>query len=390
MTNSKIIPFSPPSITEHEIDKVLEVLRSGWLTTGTMCHTFEEEFAEFVNADAALAVNSCTAALELALRLKGIGPEDEVITSTVTFTSTVNVIEHVGAKPVLVDVEPDTLNIDPENIRNAITSRTKAIIVVHFAGHPVDLGKIQAICEQYDIELIEDAAHALPARYRGKMIGSFNNLAAFSFYATKNLSTGEGGMLTGSREMIEKARSLSLHGLSRNAWNRYGAKGSWIYDVIDAGFKCNMGDIQAALGLAQLSRLPEMQSRRAEIVSLYNRRLDNHPLLEIPTVRSDVDHALHLYVVRLKIFNDHGNARDTLIERLSEDAIKTSVHFIPVHMHSFYKEKYKFEKAFCPIATNNYYRMLSLPLSPALKDEQINRVIDAVIREVETINVKAA
>lgn len=390
MSKPEIIPFSPPSITEHEIGKVLEVLQSGWLTTGKLCHEFENEFAEFVDADAALAVNSCTAALELALRLKGIGVGDEVITSTMTFTSTVNVIEHVGAKPILVDVEADTLNIDPECVRNAITNKTKAIIVVHFAGHPVNLEQLQRMCQENNIELIEDAAHALPARYQGQMIGSFNNLAAFSFYATKNLSTGEGGMLTGSRQMIENARCLSLHGMSRNAWNRYGEKGTWSYDVIAAGFKCNMGDIQAALGLAQLSRLPEMQTRRAEIVNRYNNAFNDHPLLQIPTIRSGIDHALHLYILRLKVTGDHGDARNNFIDQLGNAGIKTSVHFIPVHLHSFYAKRYQFENNFCPIATSNYHRMVSLPLSPALQDDQINRVIDNVIHTVENLHLKAA
>jgi len=390
MSKPEIIPFSPPSITEHEIGKVLEVLQSGWLTTGKLCHEFEKEFAEFVDADAALALNSCTAALELALRLKGIGVGDEVITSTMTFTSTVNVIEHVGAKPILVDVEADTLNIDPACVRNAITNKTKAIIVVHFAGHPVNLGQLQQICKENNIELIEDAAHALPALYQGKMIGSLNNLAAFSFYATKNLSTGEGGMLTGSREMIEKARCLSLHGMSRNAWNRYGEKGTWSYDVVAPGFKCNMGDIQAALGLAQLSRLPEMQSRRADIVQLYNEGFDSHPLLETPTTRTDVQNALHLYILRLRVANDHGQARNNLIDQLGNAGIKTSVHFIPVHLHSFYAKRYRFDDKFCHVATSNYHRMVSLPLSPALSNDQVKRVIDNVIHAVENLHVKAA
>lgn len=390
MSKPEIIPFSPPSITEHEIGKVLEVLQSGWLTTGKLCHQFEKEFAEFVDADAALALNSCTAALELALRLKGIGVGDEVITSTMTFTSTVNVIEHVGAKPILVDVEADTLNIDPACVRNAITDKTKAIIVVHFAGHPVNLGQLQHLCQENNIELIEDAAHALPARFQGKMIGSLNNLAAFSFYATKNLSTGEGGMLTGSREMIEKARCLSLHGMSRNAWNRYGEKGTWSYDVVAPGFKCNMGDIQAALGLAQLSRLPEMQSRRADIVQLYNEGFDSHPLLETPTTRPDVENALHLYILRLRVADDHGQARNNLIDQLGNAGIKTSVHFIPVHLHSFYAKRYRFDDKFCHVATSNYHRMVSLPLSPALSNDQVKRVIDNVMHAVENLHVKAA
>jgi dTDP-4-amino-4,6-dideoxygalactose transaminase len=255
----RVVRFSPPAIGDDEIREVVDTLQSDWITTGPKVALFEKRFRDFVGAPAALALNSCTAGLHLSLVTLGIGPGDEVITSTLTFASTVNVIEHVGARPVLVDVEPDTLNLDSHRVAAAITSRTKAIIVVHFAGHPADLDALAALAQTHGIALVEDAAHALPAAYRGRRVGSSANLTSFSFYATKNLTTAEGGMLTGDAELVERARILSLHGMSRNAWNRYGADGTWFYDVVCPGFKYNMTDLQAALGLAQLGRLETLQ-----------------------------------------------------------------------------------------------------------------------------------
>lgn len=370
------VPFSPPSITDVEIEQVLDTLRSGWITTGPKTREFEQAFAERVQAPAALAVNSCTAALAIALRLHDVGPGDEVITTTLTFTSTVNVIEHTGATPVLVDVEPDTLNIDPQAIRRAITPRTKAVIAVHFAGQPVELDQVQAICDEHGLKLIEDAAHAIPAAFGDRPIGSGPNLTAFSFYATKNLATGEGGMLTGEPDQIERARSLSLHGMSRNAWNRYGAKGSWFYSIEEPGFKCNMSDLQAALGLAQLQRLDELQARRAEIFDNYDQAFAASPDLQTPTRRGGRDHAYHLYVLRLT--GALAGARDRLIDTLREAGVSTSVHFIPVHRHQYYAGKYGYPPEDFPVANESYGRMLSLPLSPVLSDEQVGWVVQNV------------
>ncbi|MGH7504026.1 MAG: DegT/DnrJ/EryC1/StrS family aminotransferase, partial [Longimicrobiales bacterium] len=246
---ASFLPFAPPLIGDDEIQEVVDTLRSGWITTGPKTRQFEREFAERFDAPGALALNSCTAGLHTALVALGIGPGDEVITTPITFAATINVIEHVGARPVLVDVEPDTLNIDPLAIERAITNRTKVIVPVHYAGHPVDLDSIHELADAHGITLLEDAAHAVAAKYKGRWIGACSNPVAFSFYATKNLTTGEGGMLTGEPHFLERARIISLHGMSVNAWNRYGNGGSWFYEVVLPGFKYNMTDIQASLGL---------------------------------------------------------------------------------------------------------------------------------------------
>jgi dTDP-4-amino-4,6-dideoxygalactose transaminase len=381
-----IVRFSPPSIGEDEIREVVDTLGSDWITTGPKVARFEQQFRGFVGAPAALALNSCTAGLHLSLVALGIGPCDEVITSTLTFTSTVNVVEHVGARPVLVDVEADTLNLDPECVESAITPRTKAIIAVHYAGHPADLDSLQEIADRHGIALIEDAAHGLPAAYRGRTVGSSANLTSFSFYATKNLTTGEGGMLTGDPELVDRARILSLHGMSRNAWNRYGAEGTWFYDVVAPGFKYNMTDIQAALGLAQLARFEKLQARRARIFARYNEALMSIPGLLLPACRDHVEHAWHLYVLRINDGVFRGG-RDQMVKLLKARGICTSVHFIPVHLHTYYREKYGYRADDFPIALENYQRMLSLPLSPALTDDDVSRVI-ASVREIAGESIK--
>ncbi|MHB8425171.1 MAG: DegT/DnrJ/EryC1/StrS family aminotransferase, partial [Gammaproteobacteria bacterium] len=265
----EFLSFSPPSVGEEEVAAVSEVLRSAWITTGPKTRQFEQEFATLLGASGTLALNSCTAALHTALVTLGVGPGDEVITTPMTFAASVNVIEHVGARPVLVDVQPDTLNIDPVKIEAAVTGKTQAIIPVHYTGHPADLDFILKIADKHRLAVLEDAAHALPAKYKGKYIGAGSNPVAFSFYATKNLTTAEGGMLTGTPEFLEKARVISLHGMSRDAWKRYDKGGSWYYEVILPGFKYNMTDIQAAIGLVQLRRLAGFQARRREIVARY-------------------------------------------------------------------------------------------------------------------------
>ncbi len=373
----QIVRFSPPAIGPEEIREVVDSLESDWITTGPKVARFEQKFRDYVGAPAALALSSCTAGLHLSLVAVGIGPGDEVITSTLTFVSTVNVIEHVGAKPVLVDIEPDTLNLDPQCVERAITPSTKAIIAVHYAGHPADIAAISAIANRHNIVLIEDAAHALPASYHGRLIGSSTNLTSFSFYATKNLTTAEGGMLTGDAQLIDKARTLSLHGMTRNAWNRYGSEGTWFYDIVCPGFKCNMTDLQASLGLVQLSRLDSLQRRRAEIFARYNAAFESLAQLQVPASRPDVESARHLYVLRLHD-DAAGGGRDALIAELKAHGICTSVHFIPVHLHTYYRRKYGYQPEDFPVALDNYRRMLSLPLSPALTDDEVSRVIDAV------------
>ena len=381
------LPFSPPLIGDEEIDAVVDTLRSGWLTTGPKTGRFEREFAEYVASPAALALNSCTAGLHTALVTLGIGPGDEVITTPMTFAASVNVIEHVGARPVLADVEPDTLNIAPDCIEAAISPRTKAIIPVHYAGHPVDLDAINALAAQYDLAVVEDAAHAISAKYRGRPIGSGPNPAAFSFYATKNLTTGEGGMLTGSHDFLAQARIISLHGMDQEAWKRYQSGGRWRYDIVSPGFKYNMTDIQAAIGIQQLLKLHNMQQRRREVVESYHNAFAALDELELPSVRPEVESAYHLYVVRLK----PGRlriGRDQFVEQLTERNIGTSVHFIPIHRHSYYRDKYGYQPDDFPVASQNAQRILSFPLNPRMSDQDVADVIDAVHDVVQTYKVR--
>lgn len=376
------LPFSPPAISEEEIAAVTDTLRSDWITTGPKTRRFEGEFAQYLGAPAALALNSCTAGLHLALLTLDIGPGDEVITTPMTFCSSVNVIEHVGARPVLADIEPDTLTIDPAWVADAITPRTRAIMPVHYAGHPADMGPLVELARQHELYLVEDAAHALPAVYRGQRIGTIGDLTAFSFYATKNLTTAEGGMLTGAPELIERARLLSLHGMSRDAWKRYDANGTWYYEVVEAGWKYNMTDIQAAIGLVQLQRLETMQRRRREIVAQYNEAFGQVDALQTPTERLDAESAWHLYVLRLHL-DRLTIDRARFIEELRARNIGTSVHFIPIHLHPYYRDRYGFQPEDFPVAYREYQRLISLPLHPGLTDEDVGDVINAVRDIVE-------
>ncbi len=378
MARVDFLPYSPPMIGAEEIDEVVDTLRSDWITTGPKTRRFEADFAAFTGAPGALALNSCTAGLHTALAALNIGPDDEVITTPMTFAATVNVVEHVGARPVLVDVEPDTLNLDPRRVPAAITPRTKVLLPVHYTGHPVELDAMQAIADTHGLTLLEDAAHALPARYKGRLIGAGANPVAFSFYATKNLTTAEGGMLTGAPDFLQRARLVSLHGMSHDAWKRYDKGGSWFYEVVYPGFKYNMTDIQAALGLWQLKKLPGFHARRADIAARYNAAFGADAALEIPTVRPEVEPAWHLYVLRL-----HPEAltidRNRFIEELRDRNIATSVHFIPIHLHPYYRDKYGYAPEDFPVANAAFARMLSLPLYPRMSDGDVADVIEAVL-----------
>jgi len=373
----EFLSFSPPCLGQEEIDEVIETLRSAWITTGPKVREFERQFAEFVGAPAALAVSSATDAMLVALAALNIGPGDEVITTAMTFCSTVHVIEHLGARPVLVDVEPDTLCIDPVAAARAVTARTQGLLPVHIHGHPCHMDALLEIATQRGLFVLEDAAHALPARYKGRMVGTIGTATAFSFYATKNMTTAEGGMLTGDPDLIEVARRWSLHGISRDAYNRYSAEGSWFYEVVLPGFKCNMTDIQASLGLQQLKKLPRFQDRRRQVVRRYNEAFARVPEIKIPVERSDVESAWHLYVVRLNL-EQLTIDRARFIEELKARNIGTSVHFIPVHLHPYYRDKYGFRAEDFPVAYENYKRILSLPLHPGLSDQDVDDVIEAV------------
>jgi len=372
------LPFAPPLIGEEEIAEVVDTLRSDWITTGPKVARFEAEFATAVSAQAALALNSCTAGLHTALVASEVGAGDEVITTPLTFAATVNVIEHVGARPILVDVEPDTLTIDPARIEAAITPRTRGIIPVHYAGHPAEMDPIHELARAHRLLVLEDAAHALPASYRGRHIGSGPNPVAFSFYATKNLTTAEGGMLTADPEFLARARILSLHGLSRDAATRYAAGGHWAYEVLAPGFKYNMTDMQGALGLWQLRKLDRFQDRRREVVTAYQAAFTGEEALELPVARPWVQHAWHLYVLRLRPAALR-IGRDRFIEELTQRNIGTSVHFIPIHVHPYYRDKYGYLADSFPVAYDGFQRMISLPLSPRLSDQDVADVIEAVL-----------
>jgi dTDP-4-amino-4,6-dideoxygalactose transaminase len=377
------LPFSPPAIGEEEIDEVVDTLRSPWITTGPKVQRFERAFADFLGVPDAVAMSSCTAALHTALVAMGVGPGDEVITSPITFAATVNVIEHVGARPVLADVDPETLNIDPARVMEAITPRTRALLPVHFAGHPAELGALRTIAKEHRLMVLEDAAHALPAAYRGERIGSGPDPVAFSFYATKNLTTAEGGMLTGCDGMLQMARVIGLHGMTRDAWKRYARGGSWRYEVVMAGFKYNMTDIAAAIGIHQLARLESFHRRREEIAARYTEAFAEEPALEVPVRRAHVEHAWHLYVLRLRP-DALRIDRDQFIEELALREIGTSVHFIPIHLHPYYRDKYGYVPERFPVAHGNFQRMLSLPLHPRLSDDDVADVIDAVLDVVQS------
>ena len=384
------LPFSPPLIGEEEIEEVVDTLRSDWITTGPKVKRFEQEFARFVGASDTLAVSSCTAALHLALLALGIGPGDGVVTTALTFCSGIHVIEHVGARPVLVDVERETLNLDVSRIRGAIAHaekthgiKVKAILPVHLHGHPCDMDAIIEIANQSGLAVIEDAAHSLPARYKGAIIGSGFAAAkvpvatCFSFYATKNMTTAEGGMLVASPEMMDRARVWALHGMDRDAWKRYGSQGSWFYEVVCPGYKYNMTDLQAAIGLRQLRKLPSFHARRREIVAQYNAAFSESAEVQIPAERTEVDHAWHLYALRLNLHR-LGFTRDDFMAQLRSRNIGSSVHFIPIHLHRYYREKYGYRPDDFPVALAEYQRMLSLPLSPRMTEDDVQDVIGAV------------
>lgn len=386
---SSFLPFSPPSLGEDEIAEVVDTLRSDWITTGPKVKRFEADFAAAVGAHDALAVFSCTDALQVALAALGVGPGDAVFTTTMTFCATAHVAEHLGATPVLVDIDAGTLNIDVAALAVAVDEVVaggqlvpRAVIPVHHSGHPCDLDAVFAVAERHGMAVIEDAAHALPAEYRGSTIGrprpgGVPHAIAFSFYATKNMTTAEGGMLTATPELLDEARLWSLHGMSRDAWKRYGKGGSWFYEVVRPGFKCNMTDIQAALGLHQLRRLDDFQRRRREVVARYQEAFAAIPELQCPVERPEVRSAWHLYVLRLdldRLSIDRGG----FIDALGAANIGSSVHFIPLHLHPFYRDKYGLRPEQFPVAQREYERMLSLPLNPRLTDDDVTDVIDAV------------
>jgi dTDP-4-amino-4,6-dideoxygalactose transaminase len=376
---SEYIPFYKPNMGKEEVESVTESIESGWLTTGKKVKEFQERFSDFIGVKHSLAVNSCTAGLHLLLVAAGIGKGDEVITTSMTFVSTVNVIDEVGAKPVLADIDPRTFNIDVEDIKNKITENTKAIMPVHMAGQACNMNEIMEIAEEHDLYVFEDAAHAVWSKYDDKMIGSFSDGAAFSFYATKNLCTGEGGMVTtNDDELAEKIKINTLHGISKDVYDRYSKKGaSWYYDVVTPGFKYNMPDINAAMGIEQLKKLEDMQLKRKEIEEKYNESFKEIEGINIPHVKENIRHAWHLYIILLDLEVLDIN-RDQFIERLEENDIGSSVHFIPIHYHKYYRENYDYQKGDFPNTEYVFERNISLPFYPSMTEKEINRVIKVV------------
>lgn len=380
---TEFIPFHRPSIGEEEIQEVVETLRSGWLTTGPRVARFERAFQSYTGSSHAVAVNSATAGLHLTLAALNVGPGDEVITSPMTFCATVHAILHVGARPVLADIGPDG-NISPDEIRRKITLRTRAIIPVHIAGLPCEMDEIRALARRNGVAVIEDAAHAAGARYRGRPVGAgplngelSSDAVVFSFYATKNLTTGEGGMVTTHLSNVaESVRSLSLHGLNHDAWNRYGDKGDWHYDVAAHGFKYNLSDLQAAIGIHQLQKLESFVDRREELASIYNSEFADVEEVEVPPDNREARHAWHLYILRLNLETLNID-RAQFISELRQKGIGTSVHFIPIPLHSYFARLFPDQSGY-QRALELYPRIISLPLYPALSEEQVRYVAGCV------------
>ena len=373
----EFLPFAAPLLGDEEIEEVVHCLRSGWLTTGHKVKQFEREFGEFIGAKHALAVNSCTAALHLALEAVGVGPGDEVICPAFTFYATAEPIARAGATPVFADIDPATLNLDPEDVAARITPRTKAIVAVHLFGRPAPVTELAAL----GVPVIEDAAHAIPTRYKGRMVGTLSDVTCFSFYATKNVTTGEGGMVVTDRDdIMERMRLMHLHGMSRDAWKRYTQNGSWSYEILAPGFKYNLTDIAAAIGIHQLRKCHAFHRRRLGIADQYDAAFAGLPGVSIPRVQDRESHGWHLYVIQIdpeRLTID----RDAFIDRLIARNIGVSVHFIPLHVHPYYRERYALQPSDFPNAWAAYERIVSLPIYAKMTDDDVRHVIDAV-REI--------
>jgi dTDP-4-amino-4,6-dideoxygalactose transaminase len=379
MGDNRFVPFAAPEIGEDEIREVVDTLRNGWLTTGPKVQRFEADFTAWLGGGLeSVAVNSATAGLHLALEALGIGPGDEVITTTHTFTATAEVVRYLGADPVFVDIRPDTLCIDPDAVVRAITPRTRAIMPVHYAGHAADMPALLDIARHHGLRIIEDAAHALPTTCGGKLIGTLDSdVTVFSFYANKTITTGEGGMLvTRNPEIAKRARVMRLHGISRDAFDRFTArKAAWAYEIVAPGFKYNLTDIAGALGILQLRRAREFQERRQAIARRFDAALFELPLVLPPRPTGDV-HAWHLYVIQLSDAATVG--RDEFIERMFARNVGVSVHYIPLHLHPYWRNTYRLVPAQFPVSQRVFERAISLPIYPGMSTEDVATVIGAV------------
>ncbi len=390
MNDFDYIPFHRPLIEQDECDAVQAVLTSGWLTTGRVAAEFERQFAEYVGCKHALAVNSATAALQLALDAMGLSEGDEVLVPTYTFTATAEVVTYFGARPVLCDSVAGGFNIDLKDAERRITERTRAIIPVHLGGEPCDMDAMRLLAERHGLRVIEDAAHALPASWASQRIGSISDMTAFSFYATKTITTGEGGMLTTNNDAFAaRVARMRLHGISSDAWNRYAKEGSWYYEVEHAGYKLNMPDLLAALGGAQLKKANRFLRLRREIAARYSEAFASMPELETPPqVSAKAEHSWHLYILRVR--PERLNiGRNDLIETLKKLGIGTAVHYIPLHLHPFYRRTYGYAQGDFRHAEDAYARCLSLPIYPGMSAADVERVIGAVTHAVRENRVRA-
>jgi dTDP-4-amino-4,6-dideoxygalactose transaminase len=372
------VPFHRAPVGEEEVRAVGEVIRSGWMTMGPRTFEFETEFAKYVGARDAIAVSTGTAALHLALEAAAIGEGDEVLLPTTTFTATAEAVTYLKARPVLVDVDPITMNLAPEDAARRITPRTKAIIPVHLGGQACDMDELQSLARNNGLRVIEDAAHALPSEYRGKKVGQISEFTCFSFYATKTLTTGEGGMVTTENpQAAERIRLMRLHGIERDAWKRYRGDGSWSYEVLEAGFKYNLTDIQAAIGLVQLEKCDAMRQARQRVAQYYTEAYSSFEELLLPQIRSDRSSSWHLYLLRLRTDRLRVD-RAAFIQALSARGVSCSVHFIPLHLQPYYQRAFGYKRGDFPIAEQQYESCLSLPIFPGMTDQEIDHVIRAV------------
>ena len=379
----KFLPFALPLIGEDEITEVVDTLRSGWLTTGKKTQVFEEDFARFVNASYALGVNSATSGLHLALEAVGVGPGDLVITTPYTFTATAEVIRYLGADPLLVDIDPDTFNIDPALIRDALEKHdnVKAIMPVHFAGQSCEMDEIIQLAKSYNVKIVEDAAHALPTTWKGKLIGSLPgaDITVYSFYVTKTIATGEGGMVvTENKDYVSRMKTMRLHGINRDVFDRYTSdKPSWFYEVVEPGYKYNMTDVAASLGIHQLKQAWAFQKRREWIAQQYDDAFKDLPVSVPHVEHPDDTHAWHLYVLQLNLEGLVIN-RDQFIEKMAAENIGTSVHFIPLHLQPYWRDRYHYQESDFPIALKVYRQAVSLPIYPKMTNNDVENVIAAV------------
>lgn len=381
--SKRFVPFHLPEIGDEEIFSVVDTLRSGWLTTGHKVKQFQEQFAKAVGARHAVATSSGTAALHLALHAIGVKEGDEVIVPTMTFAATAEAVQYLRARPVLVDCQSDTLNLDPDRVERAITARTKVILPVHFGGHPCEMDRILQIAKQYHLRVVEDGAHALPAWYQGRMVGTISGVTCFSFYATKTLTTGEGGMATTEDpEWADRMRIMSLHGISKDAWKRYSSEGSWYYEIIAPGYKYNLTDIAAAIGIEQLKKCNRLWEARSRIAAMYDEGFRDLSEIRPPVCKPYVQHAWHLYVIQLELERLR-ITRNEFIEALEKENIGTSVHFIPLHMHPYYRNMFGYHSSDFPTASALFERIVSLPIYPRMRAADVQDVIHAVRKVVK-------